>query len=59
MTLHTKLSYWKSGLRILGFSCLFLWLFGIAALFLVAAEVIGIVEEMPGSYKGTDTTQKS
>ena len=63
MTLHTKLSYIKSGVRIAGYTALGIagvvmdapgmW---IAALALVAAEVIGIAEEAwPGAYKGTET----
>jgi hypothetical protein len=27
----------------------------VAGVFLFAAEVLGIVEELPGSYKGTET----
>ena len=47
---HAKISYLKSGVRILGYLCLFLVdrhpaiLF--AAGFLIVAEVIGIVEEI-------------
>jgi hypothetical protein len=59
LTLHTKLSYIKSGIRIAGYC--FLCVFGeplltIAAGFLIVAETIGIVEELPGSYIGTDTS---
>ncbi len=71
MTLHTKLSYVKSVIRIVGYNCL-IWstyynLFdpydaashlewiGFSGLALIAAELIGIVEEAyPGAYKGTD-----
>lgn len=63
MTLHTKLSYIKSGVRIVGYVCLIipgvvldipgLWLGG--GLLLIA-ELIGIAEEAwPGAYVGTDT----
>lgn len=55
MTWHTKLSYAKSMVRVIGFVALginyLLW----AALFLIAAELIGIAEELPGMYKGTKT----
>jgi hypothetical protein len=63
MTLHTKLSYAKSGVRIVGCVCLVvigvargllgLWLGGGL---LLLAELIGIAEEAwPGAYKGTET----
>jgi hypothetical protein len=66
MTLHTKLSYIKSGVRIVGYVCLIvpgivlsipgLWIGG-GLLFV--AELIGIAEEAwPGAYKGTDTETK-
>lgn len=54
MTLHTKLSYYKSSLRTAGF-CFLPFKLGTAAFLLVLAEMIGIVEELPGTYKGTDT----
>lgn len=59
MTLHTKISYIKSGLRILAY---FFMLFGpgivqLAGVVLILAEVLGIIEEAhPGAYKGTETT---
>jgi hypothetical protein len=63
MTLHTKLSYAKSGVRIVGYACLIvvgivqdtpgLWLGGGL---LLLAELIGIAEEAwPGAYEGTKT----
>jgi hypothetical protein len=63
MTLHTKLSYAKSGVRIVGYACLILvglvtetpglWIGGGL---LLLAELLGIAEEAwPGAYKGTDT----
>lgn len=55
MTLHTKLSYAKSILRIIGFACLGLLHFGLATFLLIFAELIGIAEELPGAYKGTRT----
>ena len=61
MTLHTKLSYIKSGVRILGYGCLIVA--GIATQtpgvtlgggLLLVAEIIGIAEEAwPGAYAGT------
>ncbi len=55
MTLHTKISYAKSVLRIAGFSLVaYGHLLG-AAVMLIVAEVLGIAEELPGMYKGTDT----
>lgn len=58
MTLHTKISYIKSVLRIIGYIVLMIWgdmPLKVAGVFLFAAEVLGIVEELPGSYKGTET----
>jgi len=58
MTLHTKISYIKSLFRIIGYLVLMAYddtLLTVAALFLLAAETLGIIEELPGSYKGTDT----
>jgi hypothetical protein len=66
MTLHTKLSYAKSGVRILGYICLILvgivsdvpglWMGGGL---LLLAELLGIAEEAwPGAYKGTETDAK-
>ena len=63
MTLHTKLSYAKSVVRIVGYACLIvvgvvqdipgLWIGGGL---LLAAELIGIAEEAwPGAYEGTKT----
>jgi len=62
MTLHTLISYWKSGLRLIAAGYLIfavhdsnLLMVGLA---LAGAEVLGIVEELPGMYKGTDTSGK-
>lgn len=63
MTLHTKLSYIKSAVRIIGYAFLILvgvvqdtpglWIGGAV---LAIAEALGIAEEAwPGAYKGTDT----
>jgi hypothetical protein len=54
MTLHTKISFIKSGIRIFGFAFLPVNLV-IAAILLIVAETLGVVEELPGTYKGTDT----
>ena len=54
MTLHTKISYVKSGTRIVGyFGLLASVTFGVVVL--VIAELLGMAEELPGAYKGTDT----
>ncbi len=59
MTLHTKISYIKSILRILGYIVLIAYndtLLTIAAIILTVAELLGIAEEAwPGAYKGTNT----
>lgn len=63
MTLHTKISYAKSVIRIIGYALLFtaiypgipIELFGSGCVALGTAEVLGIVEELPGAYKGTET----
>lgn len=54
MTLHTKLSYIKSGVRIAGYLSLMYSLIAGCTL-LIIAELLGVVEELPGSYKGTKT----
>lgn len=54
MTLHTKLSYVKSALRIVGYLAL-LASVGVGVVVLVVSELIGIAEELPGTYKGTKT----
>jgi hypothetical protein len=54
MTLHTKLSYIKSGLRVLGYGALLGSSMAAAVVILVVSELIGIAEEAwPGAYKGT------
>lgn len=59
MTLHTKISYVKSVLRIIGYLVLIAYddtLLTIGAGVLIAAELLGIAEEAwPGAYKGTAT----
>jgi hypothetical protein len=58
MTLHTKLSYAKSGLRLVGYATL-LWSIIAGVLILIASELIGIAEEAwPGAYEGTETDAK-
>jgi hypothetical protein len=55
MTLHTKLSYAKSVLRLIGYVTL-LGSICIGVIILVASELIGIAEEAwPGAYEGTKT----
>jgi hypothetical protein len=55
MTLHTKLSYMKSVLRIGGYTLL-LWDVITGVIMLIVAELLGIAEEAwPGAYKGTET----
>lgn len=58
MTLHTSLSYIKSVVRIIGFSYLGFNNIPYAAALLVTAEIIGILEELPGSYVGTKTDEE-
>lgn len=53
MTLHTSLSYIKSVMRIIGFSYLGFDNIPYATTLLIIAEIIGILEELPGSYVGT------
>jgi hypothetical protein len=50
------MSYVKSGIRMLGFMALMNHAFVIAGFVLVIAEALGIVEELPGMYKGTKTS---
>jgi hypothetical protein len=54
MTLHTTLSYLKSVMRIVGYSFLPTHLM-LAIVWLIFAEITGIIEEFPGMYKGTKT----
>ena len=56
MTLHTVLSYVKSAVRICGFMALGAKLFMMAGLVPMLAEVVGVLEELPGAYVGTKTT---
>jgi len=53
MTLHTKVSYAKSVLRIIGYVLLMLNHIVAGAAVLLGAELLGIAEELPGAYKGT------
>ena len=62
MTLHTAISYLKSALRIGGYVSLlhFFLVIGfcgplvvLPCILLIIAEVLGIIEELPGAYKGT------
>lgn len=55
MTTHTIVSYAKSSIRLIGFALLANHLLVGAALILSVAEVLGILEELPGAYKGTET----
>jgi hypothetical protein len=57
MTLHTKISYAKSAFRIIGYIVLMfvgnpIITSGSACLLL--AELLGVAEELPGAYKGTN-----
>ena len=59
MTLHTKLSYAKSGLRVVGYAAL-IWSIPLGVLILILSECLGIAEEAwPGAYKGTETENGS
>jgi hypothetical protein len=42
---HQKISFIKSGIRILGYTCLFFNIYA-AASFLIASEILGIYEEL-------------
>ena len=42
---HQKISFIKSGIRILGYACLFFNIYA-ASSFLIASEILGIYEEM-------------
>jgi len=59
MTLHTKLSYAKSALRIIGAIILLFsanTILILAGAFIGGAELLGIAEEAwPGAYEGTKT----
>ncbi len=59
MTLHTKISYIKSILRIIGYILLIAYndtILTVAASTLIVAELLGIAEEAwPGAYEGTET----
>jgi hypothetical protein len=54
MTLHTKISYLKSFARILGYLALLVDI-KVAVVVLVGSELLGIIEELPGTYRGTST----
>ena len=53
MTWHTRLSYIKSAIRVIGFVALGINHLLAAGLFLIAAELVGVFEELPSMYKGT------
>ena len=57
MTLHSKISYAKSGARIIAYLILLCagnMAIALAAFILIIAEIGGILEEaFPGAYKGT------
>jgi hypothetical protein len=63
MTLHTLISYVKSVVRIVAALLAIIFrhdpdpTFAIflLALGLLVAEILGLVEELPGTYKGTET----
>lgn len=55
MTLHTKLSYLKSLMRIFGFGLLLTPFKASAVILLIGAEINGILEEVPKAYIGTKT----
>lgn len=56
MTVHTIISYLKSAIRMVGFVVLMYGHLPLAGLVLFSAEVLGIIEELPGAYKGTKTS---
>lgn len=65
MTVHTGLSYLKSLVRIGGYISLLHFFFVIGfcgpltllpCVLLIIAEVLGLLEELPGAYKGTKTS---
>ena len=59
MTLHTKFSYVKSAMRLVGYATL-LWSLLVGVLILIASELMGIAEEAwPGAYEGTETDAKT
>ena len=55
MTAHTKVSLAKSVLRILGYIAIYFTApcLAVGCALLFAAEVLGILEELPSMYKGT------
>ena len=57
MTAHTKVSLAKSMLRILGYIAIYFTApyLAVGCALLFAAEVLGILEELPSMYKGTQT----
>ena len=55
MTLHTKLSYIKSAARIVGYILLLGDTVTYGVCLLIAAELVGVLEELPSAYKGTKT----
>lgn len=59
MTLHTTLSYIKSLIRMIGFVALGFGHYDYAAALLLIAEIVGIWEEVPGAYAGTQVEADS
>lgn len=59
MTKHTIISYWKSVFRVIGYIMLFIPSFQLAASCLLLAEFLGVIEELPGMYKGTDIDERT
>lgn len=61
MTKHTLISFAKSGLRLIASGILIFSgtpILLAAGLGLGCAEILGVVEELPGMYHGTDTGSK-
>jgi len=56
MTTHTLISYLKSAIRIWAGIALIQHFIFIAGVLIIAAEVFGVLEELPGAYKGTKTS---
>lgn len=48
---HRSKSFWKSGLRIVGYGAMLRLHFAVAAVWLILAEVVGIFEEIDIEFK--------
>lgn len=46
---HKHISYWKSGIRLLGYIILMAWVSPIAGAVLLVSEVLGVAEEVWGT----------